>query len=71
MSVVINSNAAASIAANNLAYSSARLQNSLNRLSSGSKIVNPSDDAGGLAVSMKLTAVSSRQSELQNNLGDA
>jgi flagellin len=71
MSVVINSNQSASIAANNLAYSNAMLQNSLNKLSSGSKIVNPSDDAGGLAVSMKLSATAHRQSELQNNLGDA
>jgi len=71
MSVVINTNSAATIAANNLAYSNAQLKNSLNRLSSGSKIVNPSDDAGGLAVSMKLTATSNRESELQGNLGDA
>jgi flagellin len=71
MSVVINSNSAASIAANNLAYSNAMLQDSLNKLSSGSKIVNPSDDAGGLAVSMKLTATVNRQSALQNNIGDA
>jgi flagellin-like hook-associated protein FlgL len=71
MSVVINTNSAATIAANNLAYSNARLQDSLNKLSSGSKIVNPSDDAGGLAVSMKLTATSNREGELQNNLGDA
>jgi flagellin len=71
MSVVINSNSAASIAANNLAYSTAQLQNSLNKLSSGSKIVNPSDDAGGLAVSMKLSATANRQTALQNNIGDA
>jgi len=71
MSVVINSNSAAEVAANNLAYSNAQLQDSLNKLSSGSKIVNPSDDAGGLAVEMKLTATSDRQSALQNNIGDA
>jgi flagellin len=47
------------------------LQESLNKLSSGSKIVNPSDDAGGLAVAMKLTATSDRQAALQNNIGDA
>ena len=71
MSVVINSNIAASIAANNLAYSNMQLQTSLNKLSSGSKIVNPSDDAGGLAVSMKLTATANRESDLQSNLSDA
>jgi flagellin len=71
MSVVINSNSAATIAANNLARSNSQLQVSLNRLSSGSKIVNPSDDAGGLAVAMKLGATADRQTALQGNLGDA
>jgi flagellin len=61
MSVVINTNYAASVAANNLSASNAMLQRSLNRLSSGSKIVSPSDDAGGLAVSMKLSAAAKRQ----------
>jgi len=71
MSVVINTNYAAAVASNNLAYSNTMLQASLNRLSSGSKIVNPSDDAGGLAVSMKLNATATRQSALSNNIGDA
>ena len=56
MSVVINTNYAATAAANNLAASNLNLQRSLNRLSSGSKIVTPADDAGGLAVSMKISA---------------
>ena len=46
MSVVINTNYAATVASNNLASSSSMLQKSLNRLSSGSKIVNPSVQAG-------------------------
>ena len=71
MSVVINTNYAATVAANNLAASNASLQKSLNRLSSGSKIVNPSDDAGGLAVSMKLSAAATRQGAVQNNIGNA
>jgi len=71
MSIVINSNIAASVASNNLAYSTSMLQQSLNKLSSGSKIVNPSDDAGGLAVSMKLTATVNRDTDLQNNISDA
>ena len=71
MSVVINSNYAATVAANNLATSSAMLQKSLNRLSSGSKIVSPSDDAGGLAVSMKLSATAQRQGAVNNNIGNA
>jgi flagellin len=47
------------------------LQKSLNRLSSGSKIVNPSDDAGGLAVSMKLSAAARRQGAVATNIGNA
>jgi flagellin len=47
------------------------LQRSLNRLSSGSKIVNPSDDAGGLAVSMKLSAAAKRQGATASNIGNS
>ncbi|HYD82462.1 MAG TPA: flagellin, partial [Opitutus sp.] len=71
MSVVINTNYAATLASNNLAASNANLQKSLNRLSSGSKIVNPSDDAGGLAVSMKLSAAARRQGAVASNIGNA
>ena len=71
MSVVINTNYAATVASNNLAASNAMLQRSLNRLSSGSKIVNPSDDAGGLAVSMKLSAAVLRQGAVATNIGNA
>jgi flagellin len=71
MSVVINTNYAATIASNNLASSNGSLQRSLNRLSSGSKIVSPSDDAGGLAVSMKLSAAAKRQGAVSNNVGNA
>ena len=60
MSVVINTNTAAAIASNNLATSNAMLQKSLNRLSSGSKIVNASDDAGGVAVAQRLSAAARR-----------
>ncbi|HWA88002.1 MAG TPA: flagellin [Opitutus sp.] len=71
MSVVINTNFAATVAANNLATSNSMLQKSLNRLSSGSKIVNPADDAGGLAVSMKLSAAAKRQGAVAINLGNS
>jgi flagellin len=71
MSVIINTNTAANIAANNLNSSTTQLQESMNKLSSGSKIVNPSDDAGGLAVSMKLNATIHREGDLQNNISDA
>src|ERR1700733_8155470 len=71
MSVVINTNYAATVASDNLAMSNANLQKSLNRLSSGSKIVSPSDDAGGLAVSMKLSATANRQGAVANNIGNS
>ena len=56
MSVVINTNTPASLAAYNLSTTNTNLQRSLNRLSSGSRINSAFDDAGGLAVSMKLSA---------------
>jgi len=71
MSVIINSNFAATVAANNLAASNDMLQKSLNRLSSGSKIVTPSDDAGGLAVSMKLSAAARRAGAAATNINNA
>ncbi|MBI5380989.1 MAG: flagellin [Opitutae bacterium] len=70
MAVVINTNYAATAAANNLAASNTNLQRSLNRLSSGSKIVSPSDDAGGLAVSMKLSAAARRSGAANTNIGN-
>lgn len=70
MSVVINTNLAATIATNNFSYANAMLQRSLNRLSSGSRIINASDDAGGLAVSMKLTAAAKRTGAATNNVGN-
>jgi flagellin len=70
MSVVINTNYAATAAANNLAASNLNLQNSLNRLSSGSKIVSPADDAGGLAVSMKISAEATRLGASSTNMAN-
>ncbi len=71
MSVVINTNTAATVANNNLSASNAMLQRSLNRLSSGLKIVQPSDDAGGLAVSMKLEAAMKRTDAVSTNVANA
>ena len=71
MAVVINTNYSATIASNNLNASNEALQKSLNRLSSGSKIVSPADDAGGLAVSMKLSAAAKRQGAAMTNIENA
>jgi flagellin len=56
MSVVINTNTSASLASYNLSSTNVNLQRSLNRLSSGSRINSSFDDAGGNAVSMKMSA---------------
>ena len=54
MPVTINTNSAAAAASYHLSNNQSALQKSLTRLSSGSRIVQPVDDAGGLAVSMKM-----------------
>jgi len=71
MAVVINTNSTATVASNNLATSNSMLQRSLNRLSSGSKIVNPADDAGGLAVSVKLSAAAKRSGAANTNIANS
>ena len=71
MAVIINTNSAASFAAANLTRSSDMLQKSLARLSSGSRISTPSDDAGGLAVSMKLKAAVARTDAAAVNVSNA
>jgi flagellin len=68
MSLVINTNSIATTATRNLEANSANLARSLARLSSGSKIVIPSDDAGGLAVSTKLNAALNRNVRAQQNV---
>jgi flagellin len=68
---VINTNIQAIEAARNLKQSQSMLGRSLNRLSSGSKIVNPSDDAAGLAVSEKLDAQNLRVKAATVNVQNA
>ncbi|MBI5766948.1 MAG: flagellin [Verrucomicrobia bacterium] len=68
---VINTNIQAMVAARNLNQSQEMLGRSLTRLSSGSKIVNPSDDAAGLAVSEKLDAQSRRVKAAITNVQNA
>jgi flagellin len=71
MSVVINTNSAATSAAYNLSNTNVNLQRSLNRLSSGSRINSSYDDAGGLAVSMKLSASIRRTDATSANVNNA
>jgi len=51
--------------------SQAQLSKSLARLSSGSKIVNPSDDAAGVAIASRLDAQIKRIDAAQGNVGNA
>ncbi|MDX1950909.1 MAG: flagellin [Verrucomicrobiota bacterium] len=69
--MVINTNTSAQAAANNLQASSTALGKSLARLSSGSKIVSPADDAAGLAVASRLDAQIQRLSAANSNVGNA
>lgn len=68
---VINTNIQAIAGARNLNRSQEMLGRSLTRLSSGSKIVNPSDDAAGLAVSEKLDAQGRRVKAATTNVQNA
>jgi flagellin len=69
--MVINTNTSAQSSARLLSESSSLLAKSLARLSSGSKIVSPEDDAAGLAVSMRFDAQVNRINATVNNVGNA
>ena len=69
--MVINTNVQAQQTANNLNVSSNALAKSLARLSSGSKIIAPSDDAAGLAVSSRLESQLKRLDAAINNVVNA
>ncbi len=71
MPVTINTNPAASAANFHLSHNQSALRKSLTRLSSGTRIVQPIDDAGGLAVSMKLESSIVRLSGAQKNVQNA
>ena len=71
MPLNINTNAAASSASYHLSKNNAALQKSLTRLSSGSRITEPADDAGGLAVAYKLNAKGNRTSAILQNTQNA
>jgi len=69
--MVINTNVSALRGTRMLAESTGRLNSALSRLASGSKIVQPQDDAAGLAVSTKFDAQINRNKSVQNNLSSA
>ena len=71
MPLTVNTNSSAAAANFHLSRNQSALQKSLTRLSSGSRIVQPIDDAGGLAVSMKLESAIVRLSGAQKNVQNA
>jgi flagellin len=71
MGISVNTNVAATRAGMYLASNHANLQKSLDRLSSGRRITEPADDAGGLAVSMKLEHTSKVLRGTSHNIANA
>lgn len=67
MPIVLNTNASATEATFNLNKANDNLRRSIARLSSGSRITKPTDDAGGLAVAYKLRSSISRTEAALNN----
>jgi len=68
MPLTINTNSAAAAANYHLSKNQSALQKSLTRLSSGTRIVQPVDDAGGLAVAMKMESAIVRLKGAKQNV---
>ena len=69
--MVINTNQNAIEASSALQRSQAAMNRSMARLSTGNKIVKPSDDAAGLSISEKIQAQNSRIEAAQTNIQNA
>lgn len=70
MAVTVNTNLASITAQKNLAVSSARLETSVTKLSSGLRIAAASDDAAGLVISEKMRAQIRSLQQAQRNAND-
>ena len=68
MALVINTFNIGTQLARNVDRFNSRLGSSVTRVSSGSRIVNPWDDAGGLSLSAKLDAAINRTSRTNQNV---
>ena len=68
--MVINTNSPSTFGSRILANSTSNLSKSLAKLSSGSRIVSPEDDAAGLAVSMKFQSEIGRIGAARSNVGN-
>ena len=69
--ISLNTNMASMAASYNSSNTNRELQKSLQRLSSGLRINSSSDDAGGLAVSMRLSAAIRRTEATDRNVNNA
>ena len=69
--VIINSNNSSATSARVLGESTQALQKSLARLSSGSKLNSPMDNAAGAAISLKFDAQVNRLQAAKDNVGNA
>ena len=69
--MTINTNIEARNSANNLDAAQTRLDQSLERLSSGLKINSPADDPAGLAAASRINAEAQATTAAQNNVGGA
>ena len=67
MPIVVNTNTAANTASFNLSKNAEALRKSLARLSSGKRITQPAEDAGGMAVAYKLDSQARRTEAVLNN----
>ena len=71
MKFSINTNTAAGNARRHLSINNFHLKNSMTRLSSGQKIVQPYEDAGGHAVAFKLNSTLGRSDKVLQNVSNA
>lgn len=69
--LVINTNNAANEAQRNANIQLSELQKVMRRISSGCRITSPADDAGGLAVAMKMKSAISRTEKVNENIQNA
>lgn len=71
MTISLNSNPSASEARLHLSRNNMNLRHSITRLSSGKRVEKPSDDAGGMAVAMKLESQVMRSGASMQNILNA
>jgi flagellin len=71
MNPTLHTNASSSLAALNLAKANLLQAKSMAKLSSGSRLVEPSDDAAGVALHLKMGAAVRRQSAVETNITNA